>query len=232
MAVSRKLITRLKLELKSLADPAYGRQMQSYTKSSMPLYGIKTPVLRRLATSLFKEYPISQFADWRDTVLALWRGAKYREERACAIFICEASMYREFRTLDALPVYEELITTGAWWDLVDPVATHCVRNLLTRYPAQISKVLIRWSRSNDIWKRRAAILSQIRLKDMTDTTLLFKCIEPSLDSEEFFLQKAIGWALRDYADHDFKTIERYVGKYRHRLSNLSQREALKNRHKY
>ena len=232
MAVSRKLITSLKRDLESHADPAYGRRMQSYTKSSLPLYGVRTPVLRRLATGRFRQHPFRGFGDWRDTVLALWRGARYREEKACAVFMCESTVYRQYQALEALPVYEEMIVTGAWWDLVDPVATHCIRHLLTNHPGKISRVLIKWSRDDDIWKRRAAILTQVRLKNKTDKELLFKCIQPSIGSGEFFLQKAIGWALRDYATNDFSSVEKFVDLHRHRLSKLSLREALKNRDKY
>ncbi|MBF8270065.1 MAG: DNA alkylation repair enzyme [Gammaproteobacteria bacterium] len=121
-----------------------------------------------------------------------------------------------------------MIVTGAWWDLVDPIAAHRLRYLLSRFPKQMNTVLLQWSHSNDVWKRRAAILSQLRLKDKTNLDLLYRCIEPSLDSGEFFLQKAIGWALRDYAWHDSREIVRYAAAHKNRLSKLSRREALKN----
>ena len=101
--------------------------------------------------------------------------------------------------MKALPIYQELIVTGAWWDLVDGVASHRLGELLRRYPEQMKKKMLRWSRDKDMWKRRSAIICQLGFKQDTDLELLYACIEPSIDSEEFFLRKAIGWALRQYA---------------------------------
>jgi 3-methyladenine DNA glycosylase AlkD len=88
--------------------------------------------------------------------------------------------------------------------------------------------LLRWSRDENLWKRRTAILSQLTFKMGTDLRFLYACIEPSLGSKEFFLRKAIGWALRQYAWTDPDEVLRYVDRNRDRLSGLSRREALKN----
>ncbi len=88
--------------------------------------------------------------------------------------------------------------------------------------------MLAWSRDADMWKRRSAILCQLRAKGETDLEFLYACIEPSLDSKAFFLRKAIGWALRQYAWTDPAEVARYVAAHADRLSGLSQREALKN----
>lgn len=229
MAVSRKLIHALRRELQASANPELAMPMQAYVKSTMPLYGVKAVPLRQICKTVFQQHPLKGFEHWRDTVLALWRSAGFREERHCAIELCEARDYRVFQTLDTLPMYEEMIVTGAWWDLVDPIATHRINYLLSAFPGEMTRVLKQWSRCDDIWKRRTAILSQLRCKEKTDLDLLYQCIEPSIDSDEFFLQKAIGWALRDYAWSDIAEVVRYINNNKHRLSKLSQREALKNR---
>ena len=228
MTVSRKLIAALRQELKSQANPEIAARGQAYVKSALPLYGIKATALRTTCKAVFQQYPLNDFAHWRDTILALWRDARFREERHCAIHLCDDRKYSRYQTLDALPLYEEMIVTGAWWDLVDPIAAHRLRYLLSRFPKQMNTILPQWSRCDDIWKRRAAILSQLRCKEKTDLKLLYRCIEPSFSSSEFFLQKAIGWALRDYAWHDSREIVRYVKAHKNRLSKLSQREALTN----
>jgi 3-methyladenine DNA glycosylase AlkD len=92
----------------------------------------------------------------------------------------------------------------------------------------MSKLMRRWSKDSDLWKRRAAILCQIRFKRDTDLALLYDCIEPNLADNQFFMRKAIGWALRQYAWVDPREVKRYVKKNRARLSGLSIREALKN----
>ena len=94
--------------------------------------------------------------------------------------------------------------------------------------AAMKEAMLGWSRDDDMWKRRSAILCQIRAKAETDLDLLYACIEPSLDSTEFFLRKAIGWALREYAWTDPAEVRRYVAANEARLSGLSKREALKN----
>jgi len=127
-----------------------------------------------------------------------------------------------------LPMYEELIVTGAWWDYVDNIATQRIGPILSEYPGPMRRKMLVWSRSKDMWKRRTAILCQLGFKAETDLDLLYTCIEPSLESREFFLQKAIGWALRQYAWTDSAEIRRYVERNRTRMSALSCREALKN----
>jgi 3-methyladenine DNA glycosylase AlkD len=125
-------------------------------------------------------------------------------------------------------MYEEMIVTGAWWDHVDPIASHDIGALLRRHPKPMRKTLLAWSRGDDMWKRRSAIIAQLGFKAETDLELLYACIEPSLASSEFFLRKAIGWALRQHAWTDAREVQRYVKANASRLSPLSKREALKN----
>jgi 3-methyladenine DNA glycosylase AlkD len=135
--------------------------------------------------------------------------------------------FDRFQDLAALPMYEEMIVTGAWWDLVDGIAGHRLGLLLRRFPREMRKEMRAWSRSDDLWKRRSAILCQLTFKGDTDLDLLYATIEPSLSSREFFLRKAIGWALRQYARTDPREVRRYVRKHEKELSPLSRREALK-----
>ena len=125
-------------------------------------------------------------------------------------------------------MYEEMITSGAWWDFVDAIATHQLGELLRKHPAEMSAILRQWAAGEDIWKRRSAILAQISFKGDTDLKLLYDCIEPSLGASEFFLRKGIGWALRQYAWTDPAEVIRFVRRHEARLSPLSKREALKN----
>ena len=202
--------------------------MQAYMKSAMPYLGIQATPLRKIARAVFSAHILATFPEWRDTVLELWRGARYREERYLAIELAGYSAYRKFRTLDALPMYEERITSGAWWDYVDSIASHRLGELLRLYPAEMRRVLRKWARSDDMWKRRSAILAQLGFNAATDLKLLYDCIGPSIGEKEFFLRKAIGWALRQFAKTDAKEVRRYVAEHEAQLSPLSKREALKN----
>jgi 3-methyladenine DNA glycosylase AlkD len=202
--------------------------MQAYAKSALPFLGVTTPARRKVCRDVFAGVDLPTAAAWRRAVLALWRGARYREERYSAIDLTEARRFDRFQDLAALTMYEEMIVTGAWWDLVDGIAGHRLGLLLRRFPRELRREMLAWSRSDDIWKRRSAILCQLTFKKDTDLDLLYATIEPALDSKEFFLRKGIGWALRQYAWTDPKEIRRYVREHEKALSPLSKREALKN----
>jgi len=196
-------------------------------KSAMPFYGVPVPEVRKLTQSLCAAREPLEFAAWVDTVLELYRGAKRREERYAALGIAGYRRYRAFHTLRALPLYEELIVTGAWWDLVDEASTR-VGWILEHSPKEMRSVLIQWARGADLWKRRTSIICQGQFGERTDLELLYACIEPSLGDREFFLQKAIGWALRDVAWFNPKEALGYVRAHRSELLPLAKREALKN----
>jgi 3-methyladenine DNA glycosylase AlkD len=202
--------------------------MQAYTKSSMPYLGVGAVPLRRVCREVFAGLDFPSAAAWRRTVLGLWRGARYREERYCAIELAGQKRFDRFQDMAALPMYEEMIVTGAWWDLVDGIAGHRLGLLLRRFPREMREEMLAWSRSDDLWKRRSAILCQLTFKKETDLDLLHAVIEPALSSKEFFLRKAIGWALRQYAWTDPREVRRYVREHESELSGLSKREALRN----
>jgi 3-methyladenine DNA glycosylase AlkD len=217
-----RVIDAIRHGLAERADPAKAPAMQAYMKSDMPFYGVQKPARAVLEREVFAAYPLESFEAWRDTVLALWRDASHREERYTAIALVEAKRYGEFRTMDALPLYEELIVSGAWWDHVDAVAAGPLGALLP----EVAPALRAWAIDADMWKRRSAIIAQVRRKRVTDFALLTDCIEPNRGDRDFFIRKAIGWALRSYAWLDPKAVVAYCEG--HELSPLSRREALKN----
>jgi 3-methyladenine DNA glycosylase AlkD len=227
-AASKALIEAARAELEAAGDPARAPGMQAYMKSAMPYRGVSAVPLRAICKRLFAGHPLPSEAEWRSAVLGLWRDAKYREERYVAVELTGFKAYREHQTMDALPLYEELIVSGAWWDYVDPIASHRLGGLLRDHATPMRKVMRAWSRDADMWKRRSSILCQLTFKEHTDLEFLYACIAPSLGSKEFFLRKAIGWALRQYAWTDPAEIVRYVREHESELSGLSKREALKN----
>ena len=222
-----ELIEQIRAQLRSLADAEKAPQMQAYMKSEMPFLGVQTPHHRRFCKQLFKAHPISEPGVWRATALTLWHQAEYREERYCVLNLLNHPIYRPFQTLAALPMYRELIVTGAWWDLADNIAPYGICALLERAPGKMQSTLRNWASGGDLWLRRSAIICQLKRKHTTDTDLLYDCIEPSIGEPEFFLRKAIGWALREYAKTDSEAVLHYVEERRDRLSTLSKREALR-----
>jgi 3-methyladenine DNA glycosylase AlkD len=215
------------MALRRAADPSRAAAMQAYMKSEMPYLGVTAPKVKGVCREVLASYPFLDALTWRSDVLSIWRGAEHREERYAAISLGGHPKAQSFQTLDALPMYEEMIVTGAWWDYVDDLAEHRVGPLLLAYPREMRKILLAWSRSPDMWKRRTSIICQMHFRAEVDRKLLYACIQPSLSSKEFFLRKAIGWALRQLAWYDLDEVVRYVAEHESELSPLSKREALK-----
>lgn len=232
-AADRPLITEVRFGLAASADPTRAPKMQAYMKSALPFFGVPSEPMRQLARQAADRRPFRSFEAWRDTILVLWREATHREERYVALEFAAHRRYRGYRTREALALYEELIVTGAWWDLVDGTA-HLLRDLVRDDHEWMAEQMRAWARDSNLWKRRAAIISQLGLKSSTDWELLRDCIEPNLEGgrreapgEAFWIRKAIGWALREYARTAPEVVRSYVAARGARLSPLSRREALK-----
>lgn len=226
-----QLIAKLRKELAQAGDPKRAPQMQAYMKSEMPYHGVSSPLAKQIFRRVLTPLEFGNAAEWKRAVCELWDKAKYREERYGALHLCKTRNARPFQTPSALPLYEKLIVSGAWWDFVDDIASHSVSDLVKGHPTKLKPVMRRWAKDRNLWKRRTSILCQLPFRAQTDLDLLYACIEPSLGSKEFFLNKAIGWALRQVAWTNLKEVQRYIKQNEDRLSPLSKREALKNAHK-
>jgi len=218
---------RLFAGLSAVAQPERAGAMQAYMKSAMPYLGVSSVPLRQVCKELFAGLDWKDSAAWQADVLAIWRGARVREERYGAIALTGVRAARGWQRMDALPMYEEMIVSGAWWDFVDAIAGQRLLVLLQAEPAAMKAAMLDWAVCDNMWKRRSAILCQLNARGATDLDLLERAIAPSLDSKEFFLRKAIGWALRQYARTDADWVRHYVAAHEGRLSGLSKREALK-----
>jgi 3-methyladenine DNA glycosylase AlkD len=190
-------------------------------KSDLPYLGVRMPDLRRAWRSVLAAGRIEGRSELEAAVSELWDGAAFREERYTAIALLDR--HPRWVSLDML---ERLVVEGAWWDYVDTLARQVGR--LLRGDRSVEAEMRRWSTDSDRWKRRVSIICQLGFRGDTDLGLLYDCIEPNLDDREFFIRKAIGWALRDYAWHDPVEVDRYVREHESRLSCLSRREATKN----
>lgn len=226
-AVDQVLIESVRAELRATADPARAPQMQAYMKSTMPYLGVPVPDVRRIVRAAAKVRPPATTDALATTAAALWRTASYREERYAATALLDVPTARRLRTTALLPLYQEMITTGAWWDHVDELA-HRVGELLVAYPAEVRPMVLAWARDADRWLRRASVICQVGLRTATDTELLSDAVVANLGDRDFFLRKAIGWALRDYARTEPDWVRAFVAA--HELSPLARREALKHLH--
>jgi 3-methyladenine DNA glycosylase AlkD len=227
VTANQDLIAAVRSQLEARAHFGKAAGMQAYMKSTMPYLGVPAPQHREAMKAAFQPYGDMSIEDWQDTVLTLWREAEFREERYAAIALTGLRVYSAFQSPEIVPMYEEMVVDGAWWDYVDAIATRRIGPLLVAYPEDMARRLLDWANGHNMWKRRSAIISQVVGRDGVDMPLLFRFIEPSLDSREFFLRKAIGWALRELAKQEPDTVERYVEENCDRLSGLSKREAIR-----
>jgi 3-methyladenine DNA glycosylase AlkD len=216
------LVADVRAALRAAADPERARGMQAYLKTTEPCLGVRLPEVRLIVAAAVREHPPDSAAEVQAAAEALWREATAREERYAAVAMTGLPVARG--VLDLLPLYEEMITTGAWWDLVDGIAGR-IRDLLLAHPAQVRPVLVHWARSPDRWLRRSAIIGQLGARDRTDTALLAEVIAANAADPEFFVRKAIGWALRDLTKTDPAWVRGFLAE--HELSPLSRREAAK-----
>ncbi|PZU46154.1 MAG: DNA alkylation repair protein [Microbacterium sp.] len=207
-------------ELRAHADPARAPGQQAYMKSAMPFLGVSVPEARRIAQRQARG--VHDAGALLQTARTLWDGATHREERYAALAVLGARPLRG--DLDLLPLIEHVVRTGQWWDFTDEVA-HRVAELLDAYPRELGFVIRRWSGDEDPWMRRLAIISQLGRRERLDLALLTDVIEANADDGEFFIRKAIGWALREAARRHPEWVREFVAS--HELSALSVREATK-----
>jgi 3-methyladenine DNA glycosylase AlkD len=220
------LVDGIRTALRAAADPAKAEPMRAYMKSAMLFLGVPTPERTRALRPVLAAHPLADPESWCGTVRTLWREAAYREERYAALAV--AHRYPAYLVADpemSLGLVDELVVSGAWWDLVDDVAIRLVGPLLLAQPDVVGPAMRRWCRDADRWRRRTAVICQIGAKDRVDTRLLAEAIEANTADPDFFLRKGIGWALRQHARVDPDWVRTFAAT--HALSPLSRREALK-----
>ena len=220
-------LTDLREALEGAGDPARAEQQRAYLKSEMAMYGVGVPETRRLARRAAGAHADlwAEAAPWETTLRRLWDGAAHREERYAALAIIRSKPSASHAgRMESLALYEHFLRTGQWWDLVDEIS-HAVGLVVREHPAAAARMRV-WATDPDMWVRRSAILCQLQHKADTDLDLLTTVIEVNQEDPEFFIRKAIGWALRDYARTDGDWVRAFVQAHPG-LSPLSQREALK-----
>ena len=231
-AAAHPVVAALRTALAAHGDPATGRAQQAYMKSALPFHGITAPALRRLVREVAGSAPFPDSrAAWEAAIRELYDQAAYREERYAAELLAQDPRARGWQDPETLPLYAHLIRTGAWWDHVDRVTTGSIAPILAAHRATVTPTMRSWALADDLWVRRAAILCQLPHRDATDTDLLAETIERNgagtAYGQEFFVRKAIGWALRQYARTDPGWVRAFVASHEDRLCGLSRREALK-----
>ena len=220
------LVRDLREALAAAGDPGRAEQQRRYLKSAMEMYGVGVPRTRRIAQAAASHPCLWRDAtSWETALRRVWDTAEHREERFAVLAIIRSRHCAPHaERIESLALYEHLLRTGQWWDLVDE-ASHAVGLVVRAHPAAAARMRA-WATDADLWVRRSSIICQLQHKERTDLSLLGDVIEANQDDGEFFIRKAIGWALRDYARTDGAWVRTFVEEHP-RLSPLSRREALK-----
>jgi len=210
--------------LAPLADVAKAAEMRSYMRGKFEYLGITTPERREAVKALTRGFAPVEAAALESAAFALWEREEREYQYAAADLLVR---HQAALSLQDLPWLLELGQRKSWWDTVD-CFPKIVGGIARREGAKGRREMDRAVKHESFWVRRIAMLHQLGMRDATDTARLFRYADLLAPESEFFIRKAIGWALRDYAWHDWRSVERYLNNARDRLSGLSYREASKN----
>ena len=213
-------VEELVKELKAVANPDDAVAMKAYMKNKFEFLGVKTPARRKLAKAFFKQQTDSVI-DW-DFINEAWNNP-YRELQYAALDYLE--IRKKFLTPSDLPRLKKLAQTKSWWDIID-FLDRLVGSIIARFP-ETKEIILAWSCDEDFWLRRLAIDHQLLRKEETDTELLEKILVNNLDQTEFFINKAIGWALRDYSKTNSDWVRDFIQRHREEMAALSILEGSK-----
>jgi 3-methyladenine DNA glycosylase AlkD len=196
---------------------------KAYLLNQFEFYGIKTPLRRQLCKTFYKTHPIKDHTELSKLIKECFNEPQ-RELHYFAIELL--GHHKKIWSIKTIPLIEWMITHQSWWDSVDSTNTHVISKFFLLHPEHIKAYTSKWNQSSNKWLIRMSILFQLTYKTKTDTNLLSRYIENSQLHEDFFVRKAIGWALRAYAYTNKKWVVQFV-KAHPLLNNLSKKEALK-----
>lgn len=213
--------------IKQLKQAKNGQQalaMEAYMKQKFPFLGVKAPLRQQILKNLITAYKHSLD---RTSIIAIAKKLYAQPEREfhyCAVELVSRFLKKKFLKED-IAFIEYLIVTHSWWDTVDMVCKHHLGNYLKLFSEETVAVISRFSDEDHLWLNRSAILFQLEYKSDTNQDLLFHLCIKHKDTKEFFMNKAIGWALREYSKTAPEAVLKFVG--RHNFAPLSRKEALR-----
>lgn len=204
------------------ANPLNAAPMQKYMKDRFQFYGIKSPLRKEISKPFFRRENLPDKTFLEEVIKLLWSTPE-REAQYFAIALLERFV-KKFEE-DDIELLEYMIVNKSWWDSVDGIAINLVGPFFKLCRQLIIPKTEEWMNSENIWLQRTAILFQLKYKNTTDTALMFDYMKRLSQSNEFFIRKAIGWALREYSKTNPQAVVNFAGETK--LSKLSEYEALR-----
>lgn len=216
-------LVEIKKNYTAAADVEIAKGAKAYLLNQFEFYGIKTPFRRKLCKAFYTTHPITD----HKTLATLVKACFAEPERELHYFAIElVGHHKKLWCKQTIPLIEWMVTHQSWWDSVDSTNSFVISKYFLQFPETIESTTSKWNRSSNKWLQRMSLLFQLTYKDKTNTVLLAQYIEHTALEEDFFIRKAIGWALRAYAYTDPNWVVNFI-KTHPQLSNLSKREALK-----
>ena len=197
------------------------QKMSKYMLNKFEYIGIKTPERREIFKNFFKEYKNKEKIDW-EFVNKCWENKNREFQYIAADYL---KNMKDKLTIDDIPNLKQLILKKSWWDTIDNL--DMTIGALALKDSNVNKILLEWSLDENIWLRRIAIDHQLLRKEKTNTELLEKILKNNLGQAEFFINKAIGWALRDYSKTNSEWVKNFIEKNKENMAKLSIKEASK-----
>lgn len=217
------VLPQLLAAYRGAADPERAGPMARYMKDRFAFFGIAAGPRRALDREVVSGLDRPTEADLAEVLRACWAV----DEREVQYFACDWTKRHIGRCGPGfLPVLEEAITTRSWWDTVDLLAASCAGVLVLAHPDELRPEMDRWLGAEDLWLRRSALIHQLRWKERTDVAWVEAACLARADEPDFFIRKAIGWALREASKQDEDRVRAFVAEHDAELSGLSKREAL------
>lgn len=207
--------------LKARANKEDAIAMKRYMKDHFDFFGVRAPAVREVFKNYISVHPVPA-NELEVIVKQLWELSE-REFQMVAIHIL--NHYKKLIKEDHINIIEYCLTHKSWWDSVDSIASNTLGHYMKSYPYKVQEIKEKWMLSDNMWLWRSILLFQLKYKNETDVDILFNSIIQLKDSKEFFIQKAVGWALREYSKTAPEQVIQFVET--HQLANLSKREALK-----
>lgn len=220
----KQLIDEVEEAFLQAGNPDDAESMKKYMRNKFEFFGLKNELRKKLQKTFWATHELPQGEALKSLIKGLW-ALPVRELHYMAIELLEKPLKKADDSW--MELLEHLITTHAWWDSVDAIATKLVGNYFKKYPELAETYPDKWIESDDMWLRRTAILYQLKYKNDTNTTRLFDYILRTAAEKEFFIQKVQGWTLREYAKTNSQAVLDFVNEQDAKLSNLTKREALK-----
>jgi 3-methyladenine DNA glycosylase AlkD len=227
MISAKKLFDAVHDSYAKQANHNNAQKQRAYMKSSMPFWGITKPNSDRIAQDIFKNNVPKNNHEYRNVIEYFIIHACHREEWYAGLRY--ACMFKTFITTDNLDLYIWINRTCQWWDIVDTVSVHLIGKCLFKN-TNLSVHLHQWIVDKNMWIRRTALLTQLNYKTNTDNALLDNIIQKAMHEKDFFIRKAIGWALRQYSKTNPLFVARCIDQHRNSLSALSRKEGGKYLH--